>query len=152
MARDAEGADERSLLRASDLSVRAHRSSASSRGPCFGFVVAALKWLKDDRWAIVAGVVSATLSAITLVWGFADRARAASTLMPRYVEHHNALRKLFEQSEQGRNIDEAELNAAIDALDETAVVEAEKIKTSNRKLLRSAQRLVLQERGLAPAK
>lgn len=106
-------------------------------------VVAALK-LCSANWAIAVGVLSAVISAVTLVWQFPERARVAAALLPQYEGHYLALRKLYLQ---GDGIDEKALTDALDAFEKTSVLEAEKVKDVNAGLLEEAQKLVFKEIG-----
>lgn len=110
-----------------------------------GGVVAALKWADSQALAMALGIVAALLSGVTLVWNFAERARVAASLLPRYVEHYQNLRDLYCQ---GDDVDVAKLDAALSELDKTAVVEAEKVRTTDRKLVEAAEAVVMKEIGV----
>jgi len=108
-------------------------------------VIAAISWIDNKGLAIGVGVAAACLNAVSLVWSFAERGRAAATMLPQYIEHWHRLRDLYEA---GDDVDEGELKKALAALDQSAVLEAEKIRTSKPGLLKKAQATVIKEMGL----
>lgn len=110
-----------------------------------GGVAGALKWLDSPGLAIALGIVSAVIGAAGMILGIADRSRAASAILPRYVEHYNRLAWLFERPEVSTVED---VDQAIRAMDESAVIEAEKLKTSDPILLKVAYNMAMAERGL----
>lgn len=109
-----------------------------------GGVIAAIEWLDNPAVAIAAGVVAATLNAYTLVFNLPQRANAAASLLPQYVDSYQKLKRIFMK---GREIDNAELEAAIDGLDVLAVVEAKEVRTHDAKLVDDAHKRVLDELG-----
>jgi hypothetical protein len=114
-----------------------------------GGVAIAVKWFADATWLpVVAGVVSACLSAASLVFALPERAKAAAALLPQYLDVFHRLRTIVRDAD---NIDQDVLHAALKSLDDIAVVEAKEIRTNDRKLLAEARKLVLEEAGLPEA-
>jgi hypothetical protein len=108
-----------------------------------GGVVAAIKFL-GNSWVVAVGAVSATLSAITLVWQLPERARLCATLIPQYVRHYHILEKLYFE---GEDLNEKDLQKALADLERTTVLEAEKVRTVDEALRKKAYALVVKEIG-----
>jgi len=111
-----------------------------------GGVVTAIKVLDSTPMTIGVGIVSAVLSATSLVLGLPDKARAAAAFIPQYVAHANRFRALFIQ---GDGVSASDVNAALEAMGNTAVAEAEKAPELSAEDREKAFAQVLQEIGAA---
>lgn len=100
-----------------------------------------------DWAAVAAGGGSAAISAWSLVMQLPEKARAAGSLLPLYVKHYAVLSRLVMK---GEDVDVASVDAALAALDETQIIEAEKIKVADDKLRREAQKILHEEIGAPP--
>lgn len=124
-----------------DTSLRVTAALLASAG-----VITAVKAMESTNVAIAVGLVSAFVGVSAQVFGLPDRIRTAASILPRYVSHAHTLERLWaDQSEDAEAI-----NDAVDAMHQTEMVEAEKMRDPDDKLLALAQADVERQIGSAP--
>lgn len=115
-----------------DIALRLGSALLSSAG-----IVVAVKFIDNQGVTIVVGIVAAVIVTATQVFGLQERIKVAASLLPQYVAHKQRLELLWDKSAD--NVDEGQLDEAIEAMHETERVEAEKLRSPNEKT-RSAAR------------
>lgn len=94
-----------------------------------------------DWLPIAVGALAGVIGVVSSISNFGERIKTAATILPRYVEHWHALDACLRRP----NATAEDMERCISQMNKTEVLEAEKIRTSDRKLLDHVHALVERE-------